>query len=447
MLIREHQNIEWKESWRDEYLEWICGFANAQGGKIFIGVDDNGNVVGVSNAKRLLEDIPNKIVNRLGIVADVNLLSENDKEYIEITVTPYQYPVTYRGKYHYRTGSTKQILQGNALTQFLLKKLGTTWDNISQDSPKFSELRHDSFDIFREEAVRNRRMKDEDLDTDNELLLRDLNLVDEAGNLKRAAVLLFHHKPERWFPNSYIKIAYFESESEIKYQDEVHGSLMQQATTVIDLLYMKYLKALISYDGDIRVDEYPYPREAIREAVYNAIAHKNYASFIPIQIKVFDDKLFIANECIFPDGWTVDTLFQKHESRPQNPLIANAFYRAGFIESWGRGIKKITDACKSYGINNPKYSILPSSVTVEFDSNITQEIAQEITQEITQENLSKKQKEILGLIESDPNITREALAKRTGFSPDSVKYNLDVLKKKGILSREGSTKNGKWVIQ
>ena len=318
MLIREHQNIEWKESWRDEYLEWICGFANAQGGKIFIGIDDNGNVVGVSNAKRLLEDIPNKIVNRLGIVADVNLLSENDKEYIEINVTPYQYPVTYRGKYHYRTGSTKQILQGNALTQFLLKKLGTTWDNISQDSPKFSELRHDSFDIFREEAVRNRRMKDEDLDTDNELLLRDLNLVDEAGNLKRAAVLLFHHKPERWFPNSYIKIAYFESESEIKYQDEVHGSLMQQATTVIDLLYMKYLKALISYDGDIRVDEYPYPREAIREAVYNAIAHKNYASFIPIQIKVFDDKLFIANECIFPDGWTVDTLFQKHESRPQN---------------------------------------------------------------------------------------------------------------------------------
>ena len=101
----------------------------------------------------------------------------------------------------------------------------------------------------------------------------------------------------------------------------------------------------------------------------------------------------------------------------------------------------------SYGINNPKYSILPSSVTVEFDSNITQEITQEIAQEITQENLSKKQKEILGLIESDPNITREAIAKRTGFSSDSVKYNLDVLKKKGILSREGSTKNGKWVIK
>ena len=90
---------------------------------------------------------------------------------------------------------------------------------------------------------------------------------------------------------------------------------------------------------------------------------------------------------------------------------------------------------------------MPSSVTVEFDSNITQENTQEVAQEIAQEKLSKKQKEILGLIESDPNITRESIAKRTGFSSDSVKYNLDVLKKKGILSREGSTKSGKWVIQ
>ena len=89
--------------------------------------------------------------------------------------------------------------------------------------------------------------------------------------------MLFHHKPARRFPNSYIKIAYFESEADIKYQDEIHGSSMQQATAAIDLLYTKYLKALISYDGDIRADKYPYSREAIREAVYNAIAHKNYS--------------------------------------------------------------------------------------------------------------------------------------------------------------------------
>lgn len=70
----ESQNIEYKESWRDEYLKWICGFANAQGGTIYIGVNDNKDIIGVADSKRLMEDIPNKITNYLGIVADVNLL-------------------------------------------------------------------------------------------------------------------------------------------------------------------------------------------------------------------------------------------------------------------------------------------------------------------------------------------------------------------------------------
>lgn len=85
----EQQNIEWKESWRDEYLKWICGFANAQGGKLYIGCDDSGKVVGVSDSKKLMEDIPNKIRDAMGIVVDVNRLTEGDREYIEIDVPPY----------------------------------------------------------------------------------------------------------------------------------------------------------------------------------------------------------------------------------------------------------------------------------------------------------------------------------------------------------------------
>ena len=82
--MTENQNTEWKESWRDEYLKWICGFANAQGGKIYIGINDDGEIVGVEDSKKLLEDIPNKIRDILGIIADVNLLNFQDKEYIEI---------------------------------------------------------------------------------------------------------------------------------------------------------------------------------------------------------------------------------------------------------------------------------------------------------------------------------------------------------------------------
>ncbi len=113
----EQQNIEWKEKWKDEYLKWICGFANAKGGNLFIGKNDNGRVTGLDNYQKLMEDIPNKIQNYLGIICNVNLYQENEKYFIEIETEPYPYPISYKGQYHYRSGSTKQELKGIALCQ------------------------------------------------------------------------------------------------------------------------------------------------------------------------------------------------------------------------------------------------------------------------------------------------------------------------------------------
>lgn len=361
----EKQNVEYKESWRDEYLKWICGFANAQGGTIYIGKDDNGNTVGVADAKKLMEDIPNKVKNSLGIIVDVNLENEDNCEYIEIEVDPQPYPVSYKGEYHYRSGSTKQQLVGQQLNQFLLKKTGVTWDSVPIDKISVKDLRNDAFDIFREQAVKNKRMSKSDVSINNEELMDSLNLFD-GENIKRAGILLFHHNPEKWVPGSFIKIAYFESEADIVYQDEIHGALLSQADKIVDLIYTKYLKAIISYDGITRVETYPYPKEAVREAILNAIAHKNYASLIPIQIKVFDDELIISNDCVFPEDWTVENLFKKHRSRPYNPLIANAFYRSGLIESWGRGIQKITDSCKEAGNDEPEFDVQRDEISISF---------------------------------------------------------------------------------
>jgi ATP-dependent DNA helicase RecG len=128
--VHEHQHVEWKESWRDEYLKWICGFANADGGVLVIGRNDKGVVVG----SRLLVDIPNKVRDILGIMVDVNLRKEVGEEFLEIRVEPYPYPVSYRGEYHFRSGSTKQELKGAALDKFLLRKQGRTWDGVSSAS-------------------------------------------------------------------------------------------------------------------------------------------------------------------------------------------------------------------------------------------------------------------------------------------------------------------------
>ena len=142
----ESQNIEYKESWRDEYIKWIGGFANANGGKIYIGIDDNGVVKGLPDAKKLLEEIPNKTKDILGILVDINLKTKTKKVYLEIVVESYPYPVSYKGQYHYRSGSTKQELKGAALDKFLLQKQGKRWDAVPQPKLAVRELAKSAFE-------------------------------------------------------------------------------------------------------------------------------------------------------------------------------------------------------------------------------------------------------------------------------------------------------------
>lgn len=361
MINIEDQNIEWKEMWKDEYLKWICGMSNSQGGQLYIGINDAGQIVGLTNVKKLMEDIPNKIRDTLGIIVDVNLLKEDTKEYIEIIVPASSYPINYKGEYHYRSGSTKQILKGNVLTEFLISRTGFKWDSVPVDNVSVDDLDKESFDIFRKEALRNGRMSKKDLNISNAELLESLGLVID-GKLKRAAVLLFHRNPEKWVTGSYIKIGKFGKGSDLQYQDEVKGSLILQADRVIELIYLKYLKANISYDKEIRIETYPFAREAVREAIFNSIIHKLYSSLTPIQIRIEDEAMYISNDCVFPTGWTKETLMEHHKSMPYNPDIANTFFRAGYVETWGRGIQKICEACYELGSPIPEYTIHPQDI-------------------------------------------------------------------------------------
>ena len=169
--MSESQNIEWKESWRDDYLKWICGFANDQGGKIYIGCDDDGKVIGVEGSKKLLEDIPNKIVQQLGIVADVNLLEADGKEYIEIIVPPYPIGISYKGIYHYRSGSTKQQLTGPALEAFLLQKRGLTWDRLPLPVFRMEDVDDGLIERFKRLAAAKGRIDESLLQEPKEVLL------------------------------------------------------------------------------------------------------------------------------------------------------------------------------------------------------------------------------------------------------------------------------------
>ena len=377
--MSENQNIEWKESWRDEYLKWICGFANAAGGKIYIGTDDNGKVVGVADAKKLLEDIPNKVRDVLGIMVDVNLLEDNGMQYIEIDVPPYSNPINYKGQYHYRSGSTKQELKGAALNRFIMQKTGRHWDEFPIERAKAEDLSESALNRFRKEAARSGRVDEGVLNDTTGNLLQDLRLIDDAGHLNRAAVLLFHPDPERYVFGAYIKIGFFrDDKGNLEFQDEIHGALMEQVDKAMNLIKTKYLIYRISYEGISRRETPQFPVEAVRESLMNAIAHKDYASGVPIQISVFPDHITFWNSGQLPENWTTDRLFESHPSAPYNPIIANAFFRSGDIESWGRGYKRILEAVSAYRLLPPKLEMISGLMITYYTDVRSQLLAQRV---------------------------------------------------------------------
>ena len=216
---------------------------------------------------------------------------------------------------------------------------------------------------------------------------------------------------------------------------------------MVDLIFTKYLKAEISYSGVTRVETYPFPKEAIREAVFNAIAHKFYGTLIPIQIKVYTNRIYISNDCILPEGWTLTDLMGQHRSKPYNPLIANTFFRAGFIEAWGRGIEKIKISCLDAGNPLPEYNIKHEEITIMFkslDSNKQQTI--QATDQANQDKKSTIKNSILQIIAKEPRITQTKLAEQLGENIGTIKYYMRAMTQTGIIKRNGSSQKGEWVI-
>lgn len=451
---RETQNIEFKQSWHDEYLEWICGYANAFGGTLYIGRADDGAPVGVAKSKALMESIPCKITDTMGIVADVNLRVEKGKDVIEIVVEKYPSLISYHGKYYYRSGSTMRTITGKELDKLILRQHGRTWDAVPMPKIKPSQLDGEALVYFKEEAVKRNRLSPREVRVSREVLLENLRLVDEDGYLVRAAMMAFHKDPEKWITGAYVKIGCFgENDADLLYQDEIHGPLVMQADKVVDLVYTKYLKALITYNGIHRVEQFMFHPDAFREIVLNAIVHKDYASCNPIQISVYPDKIYIWNDGTFPEELNTATkLYRKHSSKPFNPVLANVFFKCGLIEAWGRGFEKIVAGCMEYAGPRPKYRISANGVMVlctacpaykKLKSDSRTDLGSKPAVEKTVEKTVEK---ILAYLRANPTATQRDVAVAVGLSSRGVEWNLRNLKADGLLRREGSARKGTWVV-
>jgi len=449
---KESQNVEYKRIWKDEYLKWICGFANAQGAVMYFGVDDSHEIIGLDHVDRLMEDIPNKIITTMGIVTDVNLHDQDGLEYIELTIAPSSMPISFKGKYYYRTGSTMQELTGSALTDFLMRKMNVTWDATTEPAATIDDINPSAVRYFLKSAIREGRISSSAQDDSVEQVLKKLHLInEESGQLTIAALLLFGKDVERWNMSSAFRIGRFgNSQADLIIQDRIVCPLIEMPSKVVEALKAKYLVSPIKFEGLQRIERLEIPEDALREMLCNSIVHRDYTSTF-IQMKIFDDRITLWNSGTLPPNYTVEKLMEEHESHPRNKLIANTFYLAGFIETWGRGYVKIRDSFQKENLEIPTFEEVRGGFMATIrrekflDIQKGQNNKKNVTKDVTNE-LSERQRVILNLIEENAYVTIPEMSRKTGVVDRTVKRDIENLQTKGIITREGSRKEGRWVI-
>lgn len=430
--MSEQQNIEYKQSWRDEYMKTIVAFANSQGGSIYIGKSDTGEVVGVEDHVWLLENLPNKIRDLIGILPQVNRIEESGMYYVEISTSPYSVPISYRGIYFIRIGSTTQELRGNALTEFLLRKSGKTWDDIIEAGAKIEDIDTMSFDYFLKVSKESGRLLDIEGASMSELLEK-LRLI-EDGKPKRAAIILLGKDPGRFYPNLAVKIGRFRnSDGELLFQEIIEGNTMTLLKTVPEILNKKFFTKPIQFEGLQRIEKGEYPIGALREMILNALVHRDYMGST-VQIRMYDNRFTIWNEGLLPQGLTLESLKHHHPSRPRNPIIADICFKAGYIDAWGRGTLKIINSCREAELPEPEIKEQHGGIAVTLFKDIyTNEHLQKL-------GLNDRQIKAVLVIKEKGYISNTEFQKLTNVSKATATRDLtEMVEKFEILNKTGKT--------
>jgi ATP-dependent DNA helicase RecG len=248
-----------------------------------------------------------------------------------------------------------------------LKKQGRYWDDVPDPTFTLDDCSEKALRLFVQNATRCGEMDETVLHDSRIAILDKLELL-EGRFLKHAACLLFSDRPERYVSGAWIKIGFFVTDDDLRYQDEIHGNLFDQVDATLEMLRTKYSQEYTRYDGTRRSKRVLFPFRALREAVLNAVVHKDYSSGVPIQISVYRHQIVLWNSGRVPPGWTAENPIGQ-SSCPPNPLLANAFLRSGYIGIWGRGIVTIYRECCNRGLPLPTFDFSMSGLMLTFKAN------------------------------------------------------------------------------
>ncbi|NOR78878.1 MAG: hypothetical protein GQ523_10825 [Methanophagales archaeon] len=354
----ETQDLEFKESLRlkDEIGETVSAFSNSDGGVVLAGVSDGGGVTGVDSGKNTLEELANYIKRNTDpqVFPSVKTVEVGEKKLIAVEVTESaEKPVFFKNHAYKRVGKTNQMISSSELRK-LAKESGERvyWDEKVCEDASLDDISEEKIRQFLRKAKYERR-----LEIDPDILVKEalerLSLI-KGDKLTNAAILLFGKEPQKFFLQTKLRCARYKGTTPITFIDLkiIEGDIIDQVEEAENFV-LSHIKKAAKIVGFERQEVWEYPINALREAIVNAICHRDYVYSSDITIGVFDDRVEITNPGTLPEPLTPEDLKKKHKSIPRNPLVANAFFLIRNIEQWGEGTNKIVKWCLEHGLREP----------------------------------------------------------------------------------------------
>ena len=464
----ESKNIEYKVTLPDKsekYMKTVIAFANTQGGKLIIGVDDKTHqVIGVESdiLFQLMDGIANAVSDSCmpQIIPDIEPQTIEGKDVIVVSVEAGKHRPYYlkskgkdNGTYIRVAGTSRQAFP-EKIKELEMEGARISWDELTcvgyPVSENATEKLCQDIEKFRKKAGMT------EYSVKKEQLINWKILKQSEGHLlaTNAYVLL----TSDYFPFSKTQCAVFKGTDRTVFLDkrEFTGAIYEQIEEAVDFV-LRNIRLGAAIDGLIRKEKYELPTEAIREMIINAHCHRNLLDESCIQVAIYDDRLEVTSPGGLYNGLTYEEVMNGH-SKIRNKGIANIFSQMGLVEAWGSGIKRILNAAEEYGLPKPKFQEFDNMFRVElFRVNPITDQANQATNQANQdlerldqvedENvLSEKEIEILNLVRMQPSITQKEMANALDWNLASVKYYITKLKEKNYLKRQGSSQKGKWVI-
>lgn len=447
----ESETVEFKRSIaeRETAARTVCAMLNGpRGGFVIFGVSNDGTIGGIDVGA----DTHNRVWGEIRkidppVALDLATIPVSaDRSVLVITVPGSSGTFAYDGKHYVRFGASTTLMSESTYQHRLLEHMHavTRWENRPAHQASVDDLDAQEIGVTIEEAVLNGRLVGPGERTP-ESMLRGLNLIAD-GQILNAAVVLFG-KPDYLdlrYPQSRLRLARFRGTTKDEFVDsrQVVGNAFflfrQSQQFVIEHLPVA---SRIPRDSFQRVDTPKYPIEALREAIINALCHRDYTEGGGgVDVAIYDDRLDITSTGGLHFGLTVEQLRTEHQSRPWNPLIAGTFYRRGLIESWGRGTLRIADLVREAGLPAPEFLETRLSFTVRFYSPDIRKPERG--------TLSDIQEAILDVLEKHGELSvrdiHQHLADR--YSREQIRRNLVHLRSNHFVVLRGATNRSTWSL-